>query len=79
MEIKELIGIKFWVLSDDTVAYSVEYRRIKPSTWVQIIASVRFIYFFRFVLSSLLPLRSVGRSNFHNSLHIGVEGHLNYV
>ena len=45
------------------------HRRDKPRTWVQILASGRFCHFFCSVLSSLLPLRSVGMSNFDKGLH----------
>ena len=41
----------------------------KPGTWVRLPASVRFIYLFRCILSSVLPLRSVGRSNFDKGRH----------
>ena len=41
----------------------------KPGTWVRLPASVRFFYLFRCVLSSMLPLRSVGRSNFDKGRH----------
>ena len=36
----------------------------KPGTWVRLPASVIFFNLFRCVLSSVLPLRGVGRSNF---------------
>ena len=35
-----------------------------PRTWVRVLASVRFFHLFRCVLSYVLSLRSVGRSNF---------------
>ena len=35
--------IKIRVLSADTIAMRVEHRRDKPKTWVQILASVRFV------------------------------------
>ena len=41
----------------------------KPGTWVRLPASVIFFYLFRCVLSSVLPLRSVGRSNFDKGRH----------
>ena len=37
--------------------------------YIYIPASVRFFYLFRCVLSSVLPLRSVGRSNFDKGRH----------
>ena len=42
----------------------------KPGTLVRVLASVRFFHLFRCVLSSVLPLRSVGRFNFDKGLHI---------
>ena len=36
----------------------------KPGTRVRVLASVGFFHLFRCVLSSMLPLQSVGRSNF---------------
>ena len=41
----------------------------KPRTWVRVLASVRFFHLFCCVLSSVLPLQSVGRSNFDKGLH----------
>ena len=40
-----------------------------PRNWVRVLASVIFFHLFRCVLSSVLPLRSVGRSNFDKGLH----------
>ena len=37
--------------------------------YIRLRASVRFFYLFRCVLSSVLPLRSVGRSNFDKGRH----------
>ena len=65
----KMIMIKIRDLPDDTVAQSVEHRCDKLRTWVQILASVRFFYLFRCVLSSQLPMRSVGRSNFDKGFH----------
>ena len=50
----------------DTIAQS-EHRRDKPRDCVQILSSVRF--FFYCVLSSLLPVQSIGWSNFDKGLH----------
>ena len=41
----------------------------KPGTLVRLPASVRFFLGFCCVLSSMLPLRSVGRSNFDKGRH----------
>ena len=60
LEISKLIRIKILDPPADTIAQSVEHRRDKPWTWVQILVSVRLFIFFRCIPSSLLPLRSVG-------------------
>ena len=62
------IRIKILDLPTGTVTQWVEHRRDKPRVWIQIRARVRFFYLFRSVLS-LLPWRSVGRSNFDRGLH----------
>ena len=41
----------------------------KPGTWVRLPANVGFFILFRCVLSSVLPLRSVGRTNFDKGRH----------
>ena len=62
--LKKLIRIKIQVLSTDTVAQWVEHLRDKPRNRVQILASVMFFISSVAFFPSLLPWRSVGRSNF---------------
>ena len=68
LKISKLIGIKIQVLPTDAVAQWVEHRRDKPRTCVQILASVMFLICSVAFFLSLLPRRSVGRSNFDWSL-----------
>ena len=59
-----LFGIKIQDLPTGTVAQWVKHRRFKPWTWVQILANVFFCFSSVAIFLSLLPLRSVGGSNF---------------
>ena len=59
--------IKIEELSADTVAQSEEHLRDKQKAWVQILASVRFL--FVLLCSSMLSWQSIGRSNFDRGLH----------
>ena len=69
-KIRKHIGIKIQVLPNGTRSLLGKSSALeKPRTWVRDLASVRFFPLFRCVLSSLLPLRSVGRSNFDMGLH----------
>ena len=60
----KLIRIKIRVLPADTVAQWVEHRRDKPWPWVRIQVSVIFFICSVAFFPSLLPWRSVGRSNY---------------
>ena len=51
-------------LPADTVAQLVERLRVKPRACVEILASVRYLICSVAFFLSLLPWRSVGRSNF---------------
>ena len=64
----KLIRIKIQDLPTDTVAQSIEHRRDKPKALVQIQASVRYLICPVVFFHSLLPWRSVGRSNFDRGL-----------
>ena len=68
-KIWKLIWIKIQVLLTGTRSLVGKASALeKPRTWVRVLASVWFFHFFRCVLSSVLPLRSVGRSNFDKGL-----------
>ena len=68
-KIWRLIWIKIQVLPTGTRCIVAKASTLeKPRTWVRNLASVRFS-FVRCVLSSVLPLRSVGMSNFDKGLH----------
>ena len=56
--------IKIQNLLTDTVAQWVKHRRDKPWAWVRILANVILFIFSVAFFISLLPGRSVGRSNF---------------
>ena len=69
-KIRKLIRIKIQVLPTGTRSLVGKVLALeKPRTWVRVLASVRFFHLFRCFLSSLLPLRSIGRSNFDKGLH----------
>ena len=69
-KISKLIRIKIQVLPTGTRSLVGKASALKkPRTWVRDLASVRFSHLFRCVLSSVLPLRSVGRSNFDKGLN----------
>ena len=60
-----LIGNKIWDLSADTAAQSARQAEDLSSNP----SECQIFYLFCCVLSSLLPLRSVGRSNFDKGLY----------
>ena len=60
--------MKIQDLPTDTVAQWVEHRHDKPRARVRILASVRLLICSVVFFLSLLPWRSVGRSNFDRGL-----------
>ena len=68
-EIWKLIGIKIRVLPTDTRSFVGKASARQAEDLGSNPSECQICYLFCCVLSSLLPLRSVGRSNFDNGLH----------